>query len=289
MRSDLSDLAILEHVKRLGEEHPPIPLGSVDFTVRDPLGVSRRYGRVLDFLARVELEVERNVLELLVLLPDVSEADRMFYADVWADQEIRHGVILDKLQADIGRPPAEPDNKVATAVKIIGMLAHLPAVGDIVRMLYYLTGAATERQAVLAYNSFEKGLLEMGEQAIARTVVGQIKRQEPGHFAFYHMSASLMIQQGELKPWQLFLIRVLRRLSFEPVGIYGDRRREAEFGGVAIALGFDEDLSRIARDIGRVEERLLWAQDNGMDMPPYILRSFEEALAAFREGRSFAT
>ncbi len=289
MRSDLSDLAILEHVQRLGEEHPPIPLGSVDFTVRDPLGVSRRYGRVLDFLARVELEVERNVLELLVLLPDVSEADRMFYADVWADQEIRHGVILDKLQADIGRPPAEPDNKVATAVKIIGMLAHLPAVGDIVRMLYYLTGAATERQAVLAYNSFEKGLLEMGEQAIARTVVGQIKRQEPGHFAFYHMSASLMIQQSELKPWQLFLIRVLRRLSFEPVGIYGDRRREAEFGGVAIALGFDEDLSRIARDIGRVEERLLWAQDNGMDMPPYILRSFEEALAAFREGRSFAT
>ncbi|WP_028709352.1 hypothetical protein [Propionicicella superfundia] len=284
----LSDRLILEHVQTLGHEHPPIPLESVDYSVKDPVGMSRRFGRVLDFLARVELEVERNVLELLVLLPGVGEADRMFYADVWADQEIRHGVILDKLQNDIGRPPAEPDTTVSTGVRILGMLAHFPAIHDIIRLLYYLTGAATERQAVLAYNRLEAGLIEMDEQAIARTVIGQIKRQEPGHYAFYNMSATLMFQQGELRPWQVFLARQLRKLSFEPVGMYGDRTRQAEFGGVAIALGLDEDLARIARDVGRVEHSLLWASKNGMEVPPYILKAFEESVAAFRSGRSFA-
>lgn len=284
----LSDQLILEHVQKLGHDHPPIPLGSVDYSVKDPAAMSRRFGRVLDFLARVELEVERNVLELLVLLPGVGEADRMFYSDVWADQEIRHGVILDRLQNDIGRPPAEPDNVVSNGVRILGMLAHFPAIHDIIRLLYYLTGAATERQAVLAYNRLEDGLLDMDEQAIARTVIGQIKRQEPGHYAFYSMSATLMFQQGELRPWQVFLARQLRRLTFEPVGMYGDATRQAEFGGVAIALGLDDDLAKLATDIGRVEHGLLWAKRNGMDVPPYILRSFNDAVAAFRSGRSFA-
>ena len=82
MAEPVTSQRILEHVQRLGEEHPPIELDSVDRGIRDPRAVAERYGHVIDYLARVELEVDRNVLELLVLLPDVSEVDRMFYADV---------------------------------------------------------------------------------------------------------------------------------------------------------------------------------------------------------------
>ena len=54
-------------------------------------------------MARVELEVDRNVLELTTLLPDPPEIDRRFYAEVWQPQEIRHGQILDELQVQLGR------------------------------------------------------------------------------------------------------------------------------------------------------------------------------------------
>ena len=49
-----------DHVDRLGAEHPPLELASVDFTVHQPQLVASRFGRVLDYMARAELEVERN-------------------------------------------------------------------------------------------------------------------------------------------------------------------------------------------------------------------------------------
>ena len=63
-------------------------------------------------MARVELEVDRNVLELTTMLPDPPEVDRYFYADVWSPQEIRHGQILDVLQVRLGRDPAVADLRV---------------------------------------------------------------------------------------------------------------------------------------------------------------------------------
>ena len=55
---------LVEHVDRIAEEHPPIELGTVDFSIRDPAATNARFGHVLDYMARVELEVDRNVLEL---------------------------------------------------------------------------------------------------------------------------------------------------------------------------------------------------------------------------------
>lgn len=278
---------IREHVIRLGERYPPIPMDSVDREIRDPMAVAQRYGHVIDYLARVELEVDRNVLELLVLLPDVDETNHLFYADVWQPQEIQHGLILDRLQQDLGRPGAEPYMPVSMEIKILGALAHIPAIQDVAKMLYYIVGAATERQAVLAYNTINAGMLEMGEDAIARTIITPIKRQEPGHFAFYEMSATEMVQSGALRPWQRFLVRVLRSVSFEPVGIYGSERFQRQMGAVIETLGYDEDLYRYAREIGRVEARLLWARDRGMEVPSYILKGLRESIEVYRE-RGFA-
>ncbi|QBR92819.1 GTP-binding protein LepA [Nocardioides euryhalodurans] len=267
---------LIEHVDRLGAEHPPIDLATVDFTVRDPAATNARFGHVLDYMARVELEVDRNVLELTTMLPDPPEVDRHFYADVWHPQEVRHGQILDELQVRLGRPAADTDlDTVSAKLHVLGALAHLAPVQDVVRMLYYLTGQATERSAVLAYNLLHDGLLESGERAAAETVVAQIRRQEPGHHAFYAMSARGLAEQ--LSPWQHWLVRRLRAVSFAPVGANDDEQR-ADFGEVMTTLGIDRDLERFATQVARVESELLGATTEGLPVPAYVVRAFREAV-----------
>lgn len=282
-RQPITPKKIAEHVQRLGELYPPIPLDSVDRTIKRPALVAARFGHVIDYLARVELEVDRNVLELLCLLPDVDDTNKTFYADVWQPQEIQHGLILDRLQQDLGRTPAEPHLDVSFRIKILGTLAGLKPIQDVAKLLYFLTGASTERQAVLAYNQINDGMRELGETAISETIISPIKQQEPGHFAFYQMSATAMIQDRVLRPWQLFLTRVLRERSYNLVGTNAMDRYKADMGQVVVDLGLDSDLEAYAREVGRVETRLLWAHRQGMAFPPYILRALRESVDLYRE------
>src|SRR6476660_642682 len=132
-RQHISHKKIAEHVQRLGELYPPIALDSVDRTIVNTPLVASRFGHVIDYLARVELEVDRTVLELLTLLPDVDDTNQTFYADVWQPQEIQHGLILDRLQQDLGRTPAEPHLEVSFKIKILGALASLKPIQDIAK------------------------------------------------------------------------------------------------------------------------------------------------------------
>ncbi len=282
-RQPITQQKIAEHVQRLGDLYPPIPLGSVDRTIKDPRAVAAKFGHVIDYLARVELEVDRNVLELLCLLPDVDDTNKTFYADVWQPQEIQHGLILDRLQQDLGRTAAEPHLEVSFKIKILGAMANLPAIQDIAKLLYFLTGASTERQAVLAYNQINTGLQELGETAISETIITPIKQQEPGHFAFYQMSATAMIQDNVLQPWQLYLARLMRERSYNLVGTNAMDRYKADMGGVIVDLGLNADLEGYAREVGRLEARLLWANRNGMDFPPYILKALRESVDLYEE------
>ena len=276
VRPRSTEQRLVEHVDRLGEEHPPIDLATVDFTVHRPELLADRYGVVLDYMARVELEVDRNVLELTTLLPDPPEVDRYFYADVWQPQEIRHGQILDRLQVQLGREPADTVlDSVSAKIKILGALAHLDKFQDIVRMLYYLTGMSTERSEVRAYNSQHCGVVELGEKAVADTVVAPIRRQEPGHYAFYKMSARGLAEQ--LSGWQRWLVRTMRRVHFAPVGANSAQQR-ADFGDLIKALEIDRDLEAFARHLSRAERELLWAKDSGMRVPEYVVAAFREAV-----------
>jgi hypothetical protein len=276
-----SGLRLAEHVERLAEEHPPIRLDSVDFTVKRPHELADRFGHVLDYMARVELEVDRNVLELTTMLPDPPDIDRHFYADVWQPQEIQHGLILDRLQIELGREPAEADlDSVGIKLRILGMLAHLGPFQDVCRMLYYLTGMSTERSAVLAYNLLHRGTLELGETAIATTVVGQIKRQEPGHYAFYQLSARGL--WSELAAWQRWLVRLMRRISFAPVGA-NNTGQKADFGDVMASLGIASDTDEFAEQVSRVEQELLWARQRGLRVPNYVAAAFREAVDLARD------
>ena len=277
----------MAHVNRLGDEHPPIPMSSVDFTVHNPALMRTRFAGVLDYLARVELEVERNVLELITIMPNPSEADRVFYADVWMGQEIRHGEILDELKRRLELPDTQPELKMGFTVRALGSMAHFEPIQDVVRTIYYLTGASTERQAVLAYNSLAMQLDDMGEKATRETIINPIKRQEPGHFAFYRMSAERILTDGTLKPWQLFLARTLRSWSYEMVGENHTKKYIAQMGEVMVELGFAAPTEMFAKEIGRLEAQLLWAQHRGMDFPPYVLAAMREAVSMYRERGSF--
>jgi hypothetical protein len=285
------DSKLADHVERLGEEHPPIPLESVDYTMKRPRLLAERFGSVLAYMTRVELEVERNVLELNILLPDPPEVDRRFYADVWMPQETRHGLILDRMQELAGIEAHEPNlTDVDLKLKLLGALGKMPGVQDISRMLYYLTGLATERSAVLAYNKLHAGLLELGERAIAATVVAPIKRQEPGHFAYYQMAAQEL--WGQLSGWQRWLTRALRKRTFEVVGAY-NKRQQAEFGDVMEALeistGGETELRDYARKVGRAEYELMFAHRRGLRVPDYVFKSLRRAaeLAAERKGEAW--
>ena len=284
MSSPRADTArIREHVERLGERHPPVHLASVDYSMRDPEAVRARFAKPLEYMARVEMEVERNVLELAVLLPGVSETDRLFYADVWGPQEEHHGILLDTLNQRLGMPPAEPNlDEMAPQVRVLGALAHLPVVHEVIRLMYYLTGAATEKSAMLAYQAMSEGLAAMGETAVKRTVIDAIKVQEPGHFAFYRLSAIELVQSGALAPWQLHLARLLRSKTFGLVGAKTPDQK-AGYGSVLVELGLEPDIERHTRDIVRVETSLLWAHQQGMEVPAYALAAFRDAAELYRE------
>ena len=273
------EVRLVEHVEKLGHDHPPIDLDSVDYTVREPQALVERYGHVLDYMARVELEVDRNVLELMTMLPDPPEVDRRFYADVWQPQEIRHGLILDELQIEDRslRRRARTSTPSARRSRCSVPWAASTKLQDVTRMLYYLTGMATERSAVSAYNLLHDGVRELGETAITDTIIAPIRRQEPGHYAFYKMSSQGLAAQ--LAPWQRWLVRRLRTLSFAPVGVNNDEQR-ADFGEVMLTLGISDDLETFAETIARVERDLLWARDKGMRVPPYVVAGFRSAVEA---------
>ncbi|WP_203567558.1 GTP-binding protein LepA [Aestuariimicrobium ganziense] len=287
MAAVITDRTLMDHVLRLGEQHPPIRLESADRTIHDPAAVRERFAGVIDYLARVELEVDRNVLELLTILPNVREVDRIFYQDIWYGQEMAHGYLLDQLQGDLGMEPAEPFMTVPIRMKLLGAMAHLEPVQEISRMLYYLTGASTERQAVLAYSSLTKELNRMGERAIAETIIHPIKQQEPGHFAFYQMSATRMVQQQVLSPWQVFVAQQLRSRTFTLVGVDYVKKYQRDMGGVLVGLGMDQELEVYAREIGRLEARLLWANRNGMQFPPYFLKALRESVEMYQGQGNF--
>ena len=46
------------------------------------------------------------------------ETDRIFYQDIWYDQEMAHGYILDQFQEDLGLTPTEPFMAVQTEMKL---------------------------------------------------------------------------------------------------------------------------------------------------------------------------
>ena len=111
-------------------------------------------------------------------------------------------------------------------------------------MLYYLTGMSTERSAVLAYNLLHAGVTELGETAVADTIVAPIRRQEPGHYAFYQMSARGLAASSPAgrAGWSARCAGSRSR----PVGANNDQQL-ADFGELMETLASTADLESTSR------------------------------------------
>ena len=128
---------------------------------------------------------------------------------------------------------------------------------------------------MIAYNLLHDGVSELSEAGIAETVVAPIRRQEPGHYAFYQLSARGL--WGELAGWQHWLVRRMRSMSFAPVGA-NNPTQAADFGDVMTTLGMSDRIDDWVAKIARVETELLWARDRGLAVPAYVVRAFRDAL-----------
>ena len=188
-------------------------------------------------------------------------------------------MILDRLQTIIGRPPASPNTETVSAkIRLLGAISHFSPVQDITRMLYYLTGMSTERSAVLAYNKLHAGMRDLGETALAETVVAPIRRQEPPHYAFYKLSPPTW-RAGSLpgrRGWSAGYgcspgVRWAPTTpSRRPTSAASDRARHAR----RARPSFGEEISRVERD-------LLFERKRGLDVPSYVVDALREAVALY--------
>ena len=158
-RQHITQRKIAEHVQRLGELYPPIRLDSVDRTIKNPrlVGAAVRARHRLPGAGRARGRPQRAGAAL------PAAGRRRHQQDLLRRRLAAAG---DPARADPGpaaarsRPPtpAEPHLDVSFKIKILGALASLKPIQDIAKLLYFLTGASTERQAVLAYNRINDGL-----------------------------------------------------------------------------------------------------------------------------------
>jgi hypothetical protein len=80
-----------------------------------------------------------------------------------------------------------------------------------------------------------------------------------------------------LARWQKWLVRKMRAVSFAPVGAYNPEQ-SADFGEVMAALGIIDDVEDFTQRIALVERELLFAEHQGLTVPPYVARTFREAV-----------
>ena len=282
-----TELRLAEHVDRLGAEHPPIDLASVDYTVRRPdvLNAALRPRPRLHGARRARGRPQRARAD-----DDASRPAR------GGPPVLRRGVAA---AGDPARPDprraAGPDRprqrapRTSTTCRPRSRSSERSRtsspIQDVVRMLYYLTGMSTERSAVLAYNLLHNGLTDLGRDRSGH------QRSSPRSAArspattpstrcrrAASPSSSPAGSAGWCGTLRTDLVRPGRRQ--QPAAEGRLRRPDAD------ARASTADLSAFARQISRVERELLWVRDHGMKVPDYVVAAFQEAvdLARSRAG-----
>jgi hypothetical protein len=259
-----------------------IDLATVDFDVRRPDLVRQRLAPTLDYFARVEREVERNLLEIAAFLPGAGEETQRFVR-IWAEQELPHGEIFETLKAHLGLPPSQPDlTTVSLPLRVTGRLSAIPGVSNVLLMLYHSMGAMHERLTAVGYDKLRDRLLEIGEHGFAHTAVTPIRKQESGHYAFYRNSALAL--RGRMAAWQLALARIIRIRTYEPIGVRTSLTAGADratFGRTAVALlGGSRDMSDISVPVQRVAQDLLVGEKQGLRLPPFVAKALRRTVDA---------
>ena len=275
-----SELDILHYVEKAIDDHPPIDKESADYTMADPAAVRDAIEPELMHSFATERAVDRNVKELGVLLHELPETDQVFIHTLWWPHEAHHAILLEGLLSNLGVEEPHVDlESISPSIRIARAMGRIPFMEDIFRLQYYLTGAATEKAATHLYRTMDRNLTEINELAIAETVIRPVKRQEPVHDGFYGFSAHLLA--SKMSQPQLYMAKVVRDMIYRPVGVI-DQVSERRMGNLLLrnvgATG--PELDAYVQTISRVERQILYANDQGMKVPPYIVARLRDSIDA---------
>ena len=171
---------------------------------------------------------------------------------------------FDELQRRIGLTPLEPKIDTTVFNKVGGVIGWLsPWSHAVLEMVYLTRGAMHERLTYRGYKLMEDRLTELGEKALANTIVIPILSQEAGHLGYYRLAANQIKQY--LSPRQLAVARWISLKTYAPVGAGGKSDRP-HFGHVAYRLAGDK-LPAFAKPIQDLGAELLGDEEHKITLP----------------------
>ena len=261
------------------DDQQPIDPESVDYEFVNPTEVAESFRATLGYLARVELDVERNVREVHAVFGDtLPDTDRKF-VDIWGPQELHHGYVLDRATQVLGLPAPAVNLDMDASIRVAGTLGrYVPGLKDALFYSYMTTGVVTEAAASRIYRLWSDQLEARGEGAFAATAIDRIGRQEPKHLAYYRMRGAQV--RDTLSPWQIKLARAVKERSMPLAGL-SEQWHKGQLGRLVIELtGGDETLSTeyldLVSQVESVYQRMMYYRENGGNVPGIVTRSIAE-------------
>lgn len=262
----------VEHRLAYVETKAPLIFDHIDFTVRDPRGVTQALAAPLEYAQRVESVVAALGIE--TLMPRHDERIRRFLK-VWTADEVGHGLALAELMRMLGLTPTpEADPTLPLHNHLVGVLARMsPRMHEVVESVWATAGAMNEHLAMTAYARMDEILRARHERALHETLFRKLRAHESAHKSFYAAYASEVM--GSTRPWQRRLVRLIVEHTYKPVGAGAKRDRPA-FARTVDALAGDEWETALATPVQQVAERLL---NEGREMDPFVRRAVLDCLA----------
>ncbi len=273
------------------EDDPPIPLHSVDLSVRNPGPLRAGLAEIFAYIAAVESAVTRNVADITTLLPDLDDQDHRFLA-AWSAQELAHAAIFEALRAELGlRTPVarangvQPDRPGSTpprpSFRLFGLLSRSRWLQDVFKLIYLSRGAMHEHMTYDCYRHLGAQFAALGEDALVRTVTEPIRRQEAAHLGYYRLAAAT--QRNRLGPAQVDLARRITVLTYQPVGAgeCGKGSAGRVFRGLA-----GDNMDRVLDAVEAVAGELLG--DGARPLPHFVHAAMDDCLGR-TAGTGFAT
>lgn len=265
--------ALVSRVDRL-EAEPVISVDDVDFTMSRPDRLRARLSESIWYFAEVEGDVPQNAADIEALLPLLHTHERRFLR-VWAVQEAAHSAVFDRLGQLLGlqglREPQSPSATVA--FRALGVVAQLPWVHDVLKLVYLVRGAMHEHLTYDAYRHLSRQLEDLGESSLAHAITEPIRRQEAGHLGYYRLAAELHREQ--MSSEQLRLARTVSVNTYAPVG--ANRKSHRAPCGRVFASLVGARMDEVLAPVQAIGEAML---GDGRDaLPPFVRRAMVRTLS----------
>lgn len=270
---------LVDRIGRL-EQDGIIDPKSIDFTIKNPERVRRKFGHYLKYSQVVEAEVIFSEDIVRTVLPHMSTVlDR--FLNIWVPQEKGHGEIDETYMDILGIDRLPSRQTVSKPMELAGRLARVsPGLHDAIEVLFLVYAGMGELEATKGYSVWSHDAREAGEVPLARTVF-RMGVQEGHHLNFYKHAAH--DRRAYLRPWQLELAAKFIERAYVPVGTHVSRKdagRKEHFGHMIFTLSEERNLREFSDPVEKLARDLL--NQTGDDLKPFVRRRYEECIEEYK-------